>query len=61
MYKSNHTDQVIERHGFITPWIDKTFRTASAAWEYLRSCDPITPDQDWDSSDDCLWWDSYDI
>lgn len=60
MYKSNHADQVAARHSFITPIADKAFRTAGAAWNYLQSCEPIVPDQDWDSSDDCLWWDCYD-
>ena len=60
MYKSNYADQVAERHGFMTPWVDKVFSTAGAALRYLQSCDPIIPDQDWDASDDCLWWDCYD-
>lgn len=58
MYKSNHADEMAARRGFITPRIDKTFKTAGAAWDYLQSCEPIN--QDWDESDDCLWWDSYD-
>lgn len=60
MYKSNHADEVITRHGYITPRIDRSFRTAGAAWDHLQSCTPIIPDQDCEESDDCLWWDSYD-
>ena len=59
MYKSNHVDQVTEHHGFIAPVVDRIFSKASEALEYLKTCEPEISDE-WDESDDCLWWDSYD-
>lgn len=59
MYKSNHTDRVTEHHGFIAPVVDKTFSKASDVWEHLKSCAPETS-EDWDESDDCLWWYCHD-